>query len=62
MAKFENNNFVIVTKNELIESISYIDEFENSVKITFKNQKQNDVIEENIFTPKIPLEFDIIRD
>ena len=62
LAKFENSNFVIVTKNKLIESISYTDEFENSVKILFKNQKQNGSVDKNIFTPKIPLEFDIIRD
>jgi len=62
ITKFKNINFTIVTKNNLIESISYIDEFENNVKISFKNQKQNKKIDKNIFIPNIPVEFDIIRD
>ena len=62
ITKFKNTDFTIVTKNKLIESISYIDEFENNVKILFKNQKQNEKIDENLFIPNIPLEFDIIRD
>ena len=62
ITKFKNTDFTIITKNKLIESISYIDEFENNVKILFKNQKQNEKIDESIFIPNIPLEFDIIRD
>lgn len=61
-AQFKESKFIITTKNELIESISYIDEFENKVKIVFKNQKENEVIEKELFIPKYPLEFDIIRD
>ncbi|MEA2098563.1 MAG: LolA-like outer membrane lipoprotein chaperone [Campylobacterota bacterium] len=62
IAKFEHTSFIIVTKNQLIESISYIDQFENSVKILFMNQVQNSTIDEDIFIPVFPLEFDIIRD
>ena len=62
ITKFKNTSFTIFTKDNLIESISYIDEFENNVKILFENQKQNEKIDENIFIPNIPLEFDIIRD
>jgi len=59
---YKESKFIITTKNDLIESISYIDEFENSVKIVFKNQKQNKEIDLELFNPKYPVEFDIIRD
>ncbi len=61
-ANYKESKFIITTKNELIESISYIDEFENRVKIVFENQKQNEKINLELFVPKYPLEFDIIRD
>nr|WP_321265670.1 LolA-like outer membrane lipoprotein chaperone [uncultured Sulfurimonas sp.] len=61
-AHFKDAKFIITTNNSIIESISYIDEFENKVKIVFKNQKQNEEINKEIFTPNYPLEFDIIRD
>ncbi len=61
-ANYKESKFTITTKNEVIETISYIDEFENKVKIVFKNQKQNEKIDMKIFTPKYPLEFDVIRD
>ena len=44
------------------KDINYIDEFENSVQILFENQKQNEDINEDIYIPNIPLEFDVIRD
>lgn len=62
VAFYRETKFTIVKKNSLIESISYLDEFENSVKITFENQKQNHTIDESIFIPKYPMEFDIIKD
>ena len=46
----------------MIETISYLDEFENSVKIVFTHQKQNEVIDPEVFMPKIPIDFDVIRD
>ena len=61
-ANYKESTFKIIQKNNLIESISYIDEFENSVKIVFKNQKQNHSIDLKTFTPNYPLYFDIIRD
>ena len=62
LAMFKNSEFIIKTENSLIKSISYSDEFENSVQILFENQKQNEEIDEDKYTPNIPLEFDIIRD
>ena len=61
-AVYKDSEFIITTKNNIIESISYVDEFENDVKITFTNQKQNEVIDSEIFIPKIPIDFDVIRD
>ena len=61
-ATFNNINYTIYTKGMRIESISYIDEFENKVKIAFKDQKVNEKIDLNIFNPYIPTEYDIIRD
>jgi len=61
-AGFEGKIFTINTKENIIESISYIDEFENRVKILFFNQVQNKEINKDIFIPKYPLGFDVIRD
>ena len=46
----------------MIESISYLDEFDNKVKIVFKNQKQNKKINMSTFRAKYSLEFDVISD
>ncbi len=62
VAVYNNSKFTITTENKLIKSIAYIDEFENSVKVIFENQEQNGDIDEKIFIPNIPVEFDIVRD
>lgn len=62
IANYKNSKFTIIKNGNLIESISYLDEFENKVQISFKNQKQNQPIDKAIFTPSFPLDFDIIRD
>jgi len=62
IAQFENTSFTIKTKNNLIESITYVDQFENNVKILFSDQQQNKDIDKKIFIPIIPSDFDIIRD
>jgi outer membrane lipoprotein carrier protein len=46
----------------MVESISYKDEFENQIEIVFKNQIQNESIEKDLFVPKIPKDFDVIKD
>ncbi|WP_304543813.1 LolA-like outer membrane lipoprotein chaperone [Sulfurimonas microaerophilic] len=61
-ATFNNIKYTIYTKGLTIESIAYVDEFENEVNIVFKNQKVNEKIDLNIFNPYIPQGFDIIRD
>lgn len=59
---FEKTTYYINIKNNLIDSISYKDQFENSVKISFTNQIQNEKIDKQLFQPKFSLDFDIIRD
>ena len=62
LAKYNGNSFTIEITKEVLMSISYLDQFENSIKIIFKNQKINQKIDKNLFIPKYPLSFDIIRD
>lgn len=62
LAIYKDIKFNITTKNNIITSISYKDEFDNNVKIIFKNQKQNKEINKEIFYPKIPIDYDIVRD
>jgi len=62
LAIYKDIEFNIIIKNNLIYSIYYKDQFDNDVKIVFKKQKQNIQINEQIFYPKIPLDFDIVRD
>lgn len=62
IATYNNKDFLIQTKGNMIESISYVDEFENKVKILFNNQKENEKVDSEIFKPKIPADFDIIKD
>jgi len=61
-ANYKNSIFKIIQKENNIESLEYIDEFENNVKVVFKNQRQNHKIPLKIFTPEYPLDYDIIRD
>lgn len=61
-AYYKDSKFTITTNGKLIETISYIDEFENKVKIIFTKQKQNAKINKDIFMADYPLHFDIIRD
>ncbi len=62
IAKYDSTSFTLEVKNDTLISISYLDQFENSVEITFSNHKQNQKIDKSLFIPKYPLDFDIIRD
>ena len=61
-ANYNETMFTIFIKDGLIVSISYLDSFENIVKITFSNQKQNINIDKELYRAKFPLDYDIIRD
>lgn len=60
--KYNNISFIIEIVKDRLESISYLDQFDNSVKIIFKNQKQNKKIDKELFIPKYPSYFDLIKD
>ena len=62
MAVFQNVEYIIKIKNKKIESITYKDNFDNSIAILFNNQKQNHKVDVTIFKPNIPLDFDIISE
>ena len=62
IAHYQESIFTISTENNLLKSISYRDEFENAVEIIFSNQVQNLEIDQKLFVPFIPLEYDIIND
>ena len=62
LATYKDSEFIIKTQNGLINSIEYKDEFENDVRISFSNQKQNIEIDKEVFFAKYPLDFDVIGD
>lgn len=62
IATLNESKYTIKTEKSMIKSISYLDEFENSVSIVFNNQTINRVISEDLFRAKVPVEYDIIRD
>ena len=61
-ASYKNTIFTIISKNSLIQSVLYKDEFDNNIKIIFKKQIQNKDIDDKKFIPDIPMEYDVIRD
>ncbi len=62
IATLNESKYTIKLENSIIKSISYLDEFENRVNIVFSNQTKNNIISEDIFRAKFPVEYDIIRD
>ncbi|TXE78856.1 outer membrane lipoprotein chaperone LolA [Campylobacter peloridis] len=61
-ARYENTTYKIKLKNDnSLESISYSDELNNLITIFFFNQKFDQNINENLFSPKIPANFDIVQ-
>lgn len=59
--KFQNVKYEIKIQKNSIISIKYHDELDNSIVITFSNQKENKEIKKQIFTPIIPQDYDIIE-
>lgn len=62
IATLNSSKYTILLEDSMIKSISYLDEFENKVNISFSKQKKNHKVSQDIFIVKIPLEYDIIRD
>ena len=61
-ASYKGIGFILKEVNGVIESLSYTDQLENKVLITFSKQKQNRPLEDELFTPKVPKDFDIIQE
>lgn len=60
-SNYNNVKYTLLFKNNLLDTISYKDELENKVDITFSNAKQNQPLSKKIFKFQIPQEYDIIR-
>lgn len=58
---FNNVKYTIATDGNKIQSISYIDEIQNSVTIEFNEQKTNQKIDANKFVYSIPEDYDILE-
>lgn len=61
IAQYQNTNFYLYFENNLLKTITYNDELENKVIITFTKQSNNLKIDDNIFKYKIPSNYDLIR-
>ena len=62
LANFREKNYLITMNNDRLVSISYKDEFDNSITIDFTDTKTNKKIEEKSFTPQIPEDYDLIKE
>jgi len=60
-ASYRNIDFTLKEENGVIISLSYQDELENNILIVFSKQRQNRPIEDSVFVPKVPKDYDIIR-
>lgn len=61
-ARYKNINFILEEESGIISSLAYTDELENKVHLSFSKQRQNRPIEDKVFTPRVPPEYDIIRE
>ena len=59
-AYYMQKSYTIEFQNGLIQSIRYQDEFDNQVAIIFTQQQKDNFIDNDLFVPKIPSDFDII--
>jgi outer membrane lipoprotein-sorting protein len=58
---FKDTIFVIEVSNDKIKTISYLDQFDNKIKITFTQIQQNKNIDSSTFRAVFPLDYDIIQ-
>ena len=61
LANFKGKNYLITIKNNIFSSIAYKDELDNKITINFTNTKTDKKIEDEIFVPKIPKDYDLIK-
>lgn len=61
-ATYKGITFILKEDNGIITSLAYTDQLENRVVIEFSKQRQNRPIEDKVFTPKVPVDYDIIKE
>ncbi len=61
-ASYKGINFLLKEVDGVIESLSYTDQLENQVVITFSKQQQNRPLDDSLFIPKVPNYYDVIRE
>jgi outer membrane lipoprotein carrier protein len=61
LSNFNNTDYIITLKDNTLSTITYKDELENNVSISFTNVKQNISIDDTVFKFFIPLEYDVIK-
>ena len=61
IATISSKEYTIHLTKGIISSINYSDDFGNSVQILFSKQAQNIKIQDSLFQPIIPSEYDIIQ-
>ncbi len=61
-AFYDNKEYHITVKGEMINTISYKDAFDNNVKIVFSTQQINKKVDNEQFKAVVPADFDIIHD
>jgi len=60
-SEYKQRDFLITIKDNIIESIAYSDDFDNSVVVDFEAQQMNQPLKDTLFLPKIPKSYDIIK-
>ena len=60
LAEFDDIKYSIKIENDKISKINYTDKMDNEVELKFTNLKKNEEIENSLFIPQIPNNFDII--
>jgi len=61
-AVYGDKTYHIKMINKQIDSITYRDAFDNTVKITFTKQQINNKISDSKFSAVIPVDYDLIKD
>jgi len=61
ISNFNNIDYTLELKENMLKAITYKDELENNVSIDFTNVKQNTPMDDQIFKFIIPQEYDLIK-
>jgi outer membrane lipoprotein carrier protein len=61
-AKYKGKKFQLFFDGKDIQKLTYIDDFDNLVTIKFTHQNYNTPLDEKIFNPTIPKEYDLIME